>query len=113
MTRATISIKRKNGIYDQLWYVNSSGHPHLLGNEIFNNLKTADDVERAVPIFKKRKCYSELETSFTLGEVESIKPILAQHNDYSYIIDEETGKWGFYRYREEQWNNLEEHIELK
>ena len=41
----------------------------------------------------------------------SIKPILAQYNDYSYMPDEETGKWGFYRYKEEKWYNLEENID--
>ena len=110
MTKGTISIKRKNGIYDQLWYVNSSGYPAVLGEEILNNLKTVDDVERAVVIFDKAECCSQLETSFTLGEVESIKPILAQYNDYSYVMDEETGKWGFYRYKEDKWYNLEEKI---
>ena len=110
MTKGTISIKRKNGIYDQLWYVNSGGYPASLGKEIFNNLKTVDDVERAAVIFNKSECGSELETSFTLGKIESIKPILAQHNDYSYVLDEETGKWGFYRYKEDKWHNLEEKL---
>ena len=108
MTKGTISIKRKNGIYDQLWYVNSSGYPAALGKEIFNNLKTVEDVERAVVIFDKAECCSQLETEFTLGKVESIKPILEQYNDYSYVLDEETGKWGVYRYEEDKWHNLEE-----
>jgi hypothetical protein len=108
MTKGTITIKRKNGIYDQLWYVNSDGYPAVLGEEIFNNLKTVDDVERAVVIFNRAKCCSLLETAFTLGEVDSINPILAQHNDYSYVLDEETGKWGFYRYKEDKWHNLKE-----
>ena len=111
MTRATITIKRKNGIYDQLWYVNSDGYPDLLGKEIFDNLKTVDDVERAVVIFNRADCISTLETSFTLGEVESINPILEQNNDYSYVLDEETGKWGFYPYKHNNLCNLEEELE--
>jgi hypothetical protein len=110
MTKATISIKRKDGLYCQLWYVNSDGYPSGLGKEIFENLKTGNDVERAVVIFK-RKCDSFLETNFTLGEVDSIEPILAQYNDYSYVLDEETGKWGFYRYKENRIYDLE--LELK
>jgi hypothetical protein len=110
MTRGTISIKRKNGVYDQLWYVNSSGYPAVLGKEIFVNLKTVDDVERAVVIFNNAECCSQLETNFTLGKIESIEPILAQYNDYSYVLDEETGTWGFYRYKEDKLHNLEEKI---
>ena len=111
MTRATITIKRKNGIYDQLWYVNSEGYLSVLGKEIIDNLKTVDDVERAVVIFKKAKCYSVLETNYTLGEVESIEPILEQYNDYSYVLDENTGKWGFYMYKKDKLHNLEEKID--
>ena len=110
MTRGTISIKRKNGTYDQLWYVNSDGYPSVLGNEIFTFLKNGDDFERAAAIFKKAKCYSTLETAFTIGETNSIQPILAQCNDYSYVLDEETGKWGFYNYREEKLYDLEEEL---
>ena len=110
MTRGTISIKRTNGIYDQLWYVNSDGYPAVLGKEIFTFLKTGDDIERAVVIFKKAKCQSTLETAFTIGETESIQPILAQCNDYSYVFDEETGKWGFYNYREDKLYDLEEEL---
>ena len=109
MTRATITIKRKNGIYDQLWYVNSDGYPASLGIEIFCNLKTVDDIERAVIIF--RKCRSVLETCFTLGEVESIAPILKQINDYSYVFDEETGKWGFHCMNHEEFYDLEKELE--
>jgi hypothetical protein len=106
MTKATISIKRKNGLYCQLWYVNSDGYPSGLGKEIFENLKTVNDVERAVVIFKE-KCDSFLETNFTLGELDSIEPILRQYNDYSYVLDEETGKWGFYEYKENKIYDLE------
>ena len=112
MTKGTISIKRKNGVYDQLWYVNSDGYLAVLGKEIFNNLKTVDDVERAVVIFRRAKCCSWLETAFTLGEVESIEPILAQYNDYSYVLDEETGKWGFYSYNKNKLHGLEEELLL-
>ena len=108
MTRATITIKRKNGIYDQLWYVNCDGYPSGLGKEIYANLKTVDDVERAVVLFKE--CTSWLETSFTLGEVHSIKPILEQPNDYAYVLDEETGKWGYYAYHENKLYSLEEEL---
>ena len=108
MTRATITIKRINGIYDQLWYVNSDGYPRVLGNEIFTNLKTADDVERAVVIFRKAKCYSTLETNFTIGETKFIKHILDQYNDYAYVLNEETGKWGFYEFDENKLYDLEE-----
>jgi len=110
MTRGTISIKRTNGIYDQLWYVNSDGYLAVLGKEIFSFLKTVDDVERAVVIFKKAKCYSTLETAFTIGETESIQPILAQCNDYSYVLNEETGRWGFYLYKEDRLYDLEEKL---
>ena len=110
MTKGTISIKRKNGIYDQLWYVNSDGYPAVLGKEIFDNLKTVDDVERAVVIFNNAECCSELETTFILGKVEAIESILAQYNDYSYVLDEETGKWGVYRYNEDKLHYLEEKI---
>ena len=44
MTRATISIKIESGIYDQIWYVNSSGYPEVLGKDIYTHLKTVDDV---------------------------------------------------------------------
>jgi len=50
MTKGTITIKRKNGIYDQLWYVNADGYP--------------------------------------------LQAILDQYNDYAYVLDEETGRWG-------------------
>ena len=110
MTRATISIKRTNGIYDQLWYVNSDGYPAVLGRDILDYLKTGDDFERAVSIFNKAKCLSTLETAFTIGETESLQDILAQYNDYSYILDEETGKWGFYVYKEEKLYDLEEKL---
>jgi hypothetical protein len=111
MTRATITIKRLNGLYCQLWYVNSDGYPKDgLGQEIFENLKTVDDVERAVVIFQKAKCHSTLETNFTLGEVESIEDILEQINDYSYVLDEATGKWGFYEYKENKIYDLEIHL---
>ena len=98
MTKGTISIKRKNGKYYQLWYVNSDGYPEKLGKDILDNLKTLEDTEKAAIIFEKAKCDSFLETDFVLGEVESIEPILEQFNDYSYILDEETGKWSFYKY---------------
>jgi len=112
MTKGTITIKRLNGVYDQLWYVNSDGYPQGgLGEEIFKNLKTVDDVERAVVIFRKAECRSSLETNFTLGEVKSIEPILTQYNDYSYVLDEETGKWGFYEYGTNKLHDLE--TELK
>ena len=108
MTKGTITIKRLNGVYDQLWFVNSDGYPQDgLGEEIFKKLKTVDDVERAAVIFKKAKCSSCLETNFILGEVKSIKPILAQNNDYSYVLDEETGKWGFYEYKTNKLHDLE------
>ena len=108
MTRATITIKRKSGIYDQLWYINANGFPDALGKEIFTYLKTVDDVERAVVIFNKMKCRSYLETAFTLGEVETVQPILAQYNDYAYILDEETEKWGYYSYDRDQLHDLED-----
>ena len=108
MTRATISIKRKNGVYDQLWYVNSDGYPSGLGSEIFSLLKTVDDIERAVVIF--RSAGSVLETAFTILETDSIESILKQGNDYSYVLNEETGKWGFYRYREDKIYDLEEEL---
>ena len=110
MTRATISIKRKNGIYDQIWYVNSDGYLAVLGKEIFNFLKTVDDVERAAVIFKKQRGYSTLETNFTIDETDSIESILAQHNDYSYILDEESGKWGYYNYNDRELYDLEEDL---
>ena len=108
MTRGTITIKRKNGVYDQLWYVHSDGYPEVLGIEIFTNLKTVDDVERATVIFRKADCISFLQTSCTIGETDSIKPILAQHNDFSYVLDEDTGKWGYYEYKHEKLHDLEE-----
>ena len=108
MTRATISIKRTNGIYDQLWYVNSDGYPSGLGSEIFSLLKTVDDIERAVVIF--RSAGSVLETAFTIGETDTIESILNQSNDYSYVFDEETGKWGYYRYREDKLFDLKEEL---
>jgi len=107
MTRATISIKRKSGKYDQLWFVNSDGYPDVLGKDIYKNLKTVDDVERAHIVFRNAKCRSELETNYVLGEVESLEPILKQYNDYSYVLDEETGKWGFYKYTRSQLHDLE------
>ena len=110
MTRGTISIKRKNGTYNQLWYVNSDGYPAVLGNEIFTFLKNGDDFERAAAIFKKGECYSTLETARTIGETDSIQPILKQNNDYSYVLDEETGKWGYYIYRKEKLYDLEEEL---
>jgi len=110
MTKGTITIKRKNGIYDQLWYVNSSGFPAVLGEEIFKNLKTVDDVERAVIVFRKAKCGSVLETSFTIGETKSIRSILEQYNDYSYVLDEETGRWGFYSFNKDKLYDLEEKL---
>jgi hypothetical protein len=107
MTRATITIKRRNGLYCQLWYVNSDGYPkNGLGQDIFENLKTVDDVERAVAIFKKTGC-AVLETGLTLNkDVNSIEPILEQCNDYSYVLDEATGKWGFYKYKENKLYDL-------
>jgi hypothetical protein len=51
-----------------------------------------------------------LETDFILGEVESIEPILEQFNDYSYILDEETGKWSFYKYNKNDLYDLEEEL---
>jgi len=108
MTRATITIKRTNGIYDQLWYVNSDGYPSGLGSDIFSFLKTVDDIERAVVIF--RRAGSVLETAFTIGETDSIESILNQSNDYSYVLDEETGKWGYYRYEEDKLYDLEEKL---
>ena len=30
------------------------------------------------------------------------------HNDYSYVLDEETGKWGFYAYKKDELQDLEE-----
>jgi hypothetical protein len=39
--------------------------------------------------------------------VKSIKPILEQHNDYSYVLDETTGKWGFYEYKKNKIYDLE------
>jgi len=110
MTKATISIKRKSGIFDQLWYVNSDGHPDNLGKDIFDNLKTVDDVERATIVFRNAKSDSRLETNFILGEVKSIKSILKQYNDYSYVLDEETGKWGFYEYECDELHDLEEEL---
>ena len=82
MTRGTITIKRKNGVYDQLWYVNSDGYPAVLGKEIFTYLKTVDDVERAPMIFRKAKCDSFLETDLVIGETDSIHSILKQNNDF-------------------------------
>ena len=70
-------------------------------------MKTVDDVERAVVIFRKAEC-SWLETSFTIGETDSIESILEQYNDYSYVLDEETGRWGYYAYEENQLYDLEE-----
>ena len=110
MTRATITIKRTNGVYDQLWYVNSDGYPSGLGSDIFSFLKTVDDIERAVVIFRRAKCQSTLETAFTIGETDSIESILNQSNDYSYVLDEETGKWGYYRYGEDEIYDLEEKL---
>jgi len=111
MTRATISIKRESGIYDQIWYVNSSGYPEVLGKEIYTHLKTVDDVERAVVIFRKANCQSVLETNYTIGETDYIEDILNQCNDYSYVLDEESGKWGFYVYEKTKLFDLVERLE--
>jgi len=108
MTRATITIKRKNGKYDQLWYVNSDGYPDWLGKAIMKNLKSVDDVERAHIIFRNARARCVLETNYVLGEVASINPILEQNNDYSYVLDEETGKWGYYDDNPEELYDLEE-----
>jgi hypothetical protein len=44
---------------------------------------------------------------FTLEkEVNSIEPILNQYNDYSYVLDEEAGRWGYYRYKENTLHDL-------
>jgi hypothetical protein len=111
MTSGTISIKRKSGNYDQLWYVNSDAYPDGLGKEILDNLKTADDTERASVIFKKAQCSSRLETELILEEeTESIADILHQYNDYSYIFDEETAKWGFYEGKKNKLHDLEEEL---
>ena len=110
MTRGTISIKKKDGSYNQLWYVNSDAYLTGLGKEIFDNLKTVDDIKRAVDIFEKAKCSSWLETDLVLGEVESIDHILEQYNDYSYVLDEETEKWGFYKYAKNKLYILEEEL---
>ena len=101
MTRATITIKRKDGVFDQLWHVNSDGYPEGgLGEEIFANLKTVNDIERAIIIFRKADCFSRIETSFTIGETDNIQNIIKQYNDYSYVFDEETGKWEYYFFDE-------------
>ena len=110
MTKGTITIKRKNGIYDQLWYVNADGYPSGLGKEIFKNLKTVDDVERAVIVFRNARCGSVLETCFTIGETKSLQAILNQYNDYAYVLDEETGRWGYYSYRNDTLVDLEEKL---
>ncbi|MDR2578807.1 MAG: hypothetical protein LBC70_08400 [Chitinispirillales bacterium] len=109
-TRATISIKRKEGGYQQLWYVNSDGSPKVLGQEIYNFLKTPDDVERAHAIFQNNKCGSFLETDFTLGKIENLGPILKQYNDYAYVLEEETGYWGLYEYDKNELFCLKEKI---
>jgi len=114
MAKGTITIKRSSGTYDQLWYVNSDGYPQGdLGEDIFKYLKTTNDVERAVVIFRKEECYSILETSLMFGEEKSIKPILNQGNDYSYVFDEKTGKWGFYEYKKNKLKDLEAELKKK
>jgi len=110
VTRATITIKRKNGKYDQLWYVNHDGYPDGLGKVLLDTLKTVDDVERAHIVFRKARKGYTLETNYILGEVKSIEPILKQINDFSYVFDEETGKWGFYEYSSDELHDLEEEL---
>ena len=110
MTRGTISFKRKDGGYCQLWYINSDGYLQILGKEIYKNLKTVEDIKQAVYIFIQEKCISRLETDFTLGETESIENILKQCNDYSYVMDEETLKWGFYMYNKPKLHDLEKEL---
>jgi len=108
MTRGTITIKRTNGIYDQLWYVNADGYiKGGLGEDILKYLKTANDIERAIVIFGKAKRNHRLEIDLALGETDSIEPILKQYNDYSYVFDEKTEKWGFYKFKENKLHNLE------
>jgi hypothetical protein len=61
-------------------------------------------------IFRKVKGRSVLETNFTIGEPKSIQPILAQYNDFSYVLNEETKKWGFYMYNDDKLYDLEEEL---
>jgi hypothetical protein len=104
-TRATITIKRAEDVFDNLWYIHYDGYPSSLGVEIYENLKTVNDIERAHVIFRKNDCSSILETSYTAGEVVSIGEILALFNDYSYVFDEETEKWSYYEFdRHEQFD---------
>ena len=110
LTKGTLSIRKKNGNYSQLWYVNSDGYPKKLGKEILENLKTPEDIKQAYNIFTNAKCDSHLETDLVLGDTESIEPILRQYNDYSYVLDEETGKWGFYKYNINELHDLEDEI---
>ena len=108
MTRGTISIKRKNGVFDNLWYSNSDSYlTNGLGEQIFNNLKTVDDIEKAPIIFRKSECGRVLDTSGTIGLTDNIQDIIDKYNDYSYIFDEENEKWEYY-YFENGPHNLEE-----
>ena len=113
MTKGTITIKMKNGKYNQLWYVNSDGYPEHLGKHIFKNLKSADDIQRAAYIFRMAECNTLLETDLILESiVETIEPILKQYNDYSYIFDEETEKWGFYQGNRPELYDLENELKI-
>jgi len=102
MTRATITIKEKNGLYNNLWYINNDGYIELgLGEEILKLLKTVDDIKNAPQIFKEHGIdLWTFENDFGLvcKRTSFIKPILDRFNDYSYVFDEKTGKWGYYKF---------------
>jgi len=111
-TRATITIKRAEDVYDNLWYIHSDGYLSVLGREIFENLRSVNDIERASVIFKNNDCLSTLETSCVLGEVVSMGEILTQFNDYSYVFDEETEKWSYYMFDKHDQHDLGEGLSL-
>jgi len=108
-TRATISIKRANdAVYNTLWYVHYDGYLSQLGREIFDNLKTVNDIERCPVIFKREECSSIVEIEYR--ETKNIQDILNQWNDYSYIFLEVFNVWIYYKYNEKIEFDLETNL---